>query len=205
MMIDRTSRALLFATAVVTGATYTIAAWEEWHGLLITLWKGAGVALLALWVRFATDGRDGRAMATILAFGALGDVLLTISLGTGAAAFLIGHLIALWVYTRHCRAAPWIAPICALVVAAGSYKLTPSPLVALYSTALGLMAGSALASSLPRTTAIGAVLFVLSDLLIFARLGPLAHSSLPLLVWPLYFAGQLLIARGAVTAFRARA
>ena len=45
--------------------------------------------------------------------------------------------------------------------------------------------------------ALGAVLFVVSDLLIFARLGPLAGSAIPpLAIWPLYFAGQVLIATG---------
>jgi len=43
-------------------------------------------------------------------------------------------------------------------------------------------------------------MFVASDLLIFAKLGPLAASSVPhLLIWPLYFGGQALIAWGAVT------
>ena len=44
-----------------------------------------------------------------------------------------------------------------------------------------------------------AVLFVASDLLIFAKIGPLAGSLIPIiLIWPLYFAGQALIAWGAV-------
>ena len=49
------------------------------------------------------------------------------------------------------------------------------------------------------------VLFVASDLLIFARLGPLAGSPLPgLLIWPTYFAGQALIAWGVVTVLARR-
>jgi len=63
------------------------------------------------------------------------------------------------------------------------------------------MAGAAWTSRFSRyRVGIGAVLFALSDLLIFGRLGPLAASPLPhLLVWPLYFAGQALIAWGVVT------
>ena len=49
------------------------------------------------------------------------------------------------------------------------------------------------------------MLFAASDLLIFARLGPLAGSIVPtLLVWPLYVAGQAMIAYGVVRTERAR-
>jgi hypothetical protein len=41
------------------------------------------------------------------------------------------------------------------------------------------------------------VLFVISDLLIFSRFGPLEGSAIPgLLIWPTYFAAQALIAWG---------
>jgi hypothetical protein len=47
------------------------------------------------------------------------------------------------------------------------------------------------------------VLFVISDLLIFSRMGPLAGSAIPdLLVWPTYFGGQALIATAGVKALR---
>ena len=52
---------------------------------------------------------------------------------------------------------------------------------------------------------LGAVLFLASDLLIFARMGPLATSALPvLLVWPLYYFGQLLICTGVIASLRER-
>lgn len=188
----------LFLAALIAGISYCIPAWLEWGSWTIA-WKGAGVALLALWVLRRTRRRD---MAAVLAFGALGDVLLAISLTLGAAAFLVGHLIATWIYSQHRAGGWWIAPLSALLIAACGYALSHSPTVALYAATLGLMTGSAITSRLPRHIAIGAILFVLSDLLIFARLGPLAQSFLPtLLVWPLYFAGQALIARGAVIAF----
>ena len=44
----------------------------------------------------------------------------------------------------------------------------------------------------------GAVLFVVSDLLIFARLGPLAQSEMTsVAIWYLYYFGVLMIAVGA--------
>lgn len=188
----------LFLAALIAGVSYCIPAWLEWGSWTI-VWKGLGVALLALWVLRRTGRRD---MAAVLGFGALGDILLAISLTVGAAAFLVGHLIASWLYTRH-RAGPfWIAPLSAAFIAVCGFLLSHSAIVAMYAATLGLMAGSAIASSLPRRIAVGAILFVLSDLLIFARLGPLAHSFIPtLLVWPLYLAGQALIASGAVIAF----
>jgi uncharacterized membrane protein YhhN len=188
----------LFLAALAVGVSYCIPTWLEWGAWTIA-WKGLGVALLALWVLRRTGRRD---MAAVLAFGALGDVLLAILLTLGAGAFLIGHLIASWLYNRFRTGPIWIAPLSAALIAACGYALSHSLTVTLYAATLGLMTGSAIASSLPRQIGIGAILFVLSDLLIFSRLGPLAHSFLPtLLVWPLYFAGQALIAYGAVIAF----
>jgi hypothetical protein len=43
----------------------------------------------------------------------------------------------------------------------------------------------------------GAALFLVSDLLLFAEMGPLAGSVVPeILAWPIYYLGQLLIAVG---------
>ena len=47
------------------------------------------------------------------------------------------------------------------------------------------------------------MLFVVSDWLIFARLGPIDLAPLPdLLIWPLYYAGQVMIATGIVQCLR---
>ena len=74
--------------------------------------------------------------------------------------------------------------------------------VAIYALALGAMAASTWISAYPRyRVGIGAVLFVVSDLLIFARIGPMSESPLPdLLIWPLYYTGQLLICLGVIGA-----
>ena len=78
--------------------------------------------------------------------------------------------------------------------------------VAIYAVALGLMAASAWMSDFPRMrVAAGALLFVLSDFLIFAELGPLSGSAIPeYLVWPIYYLGQFLITIGVVTTLRKR-
>jgi uncharacterized membrane protein YhhN len=69
------------------------------------------------------------------------------------------------------------------------------------------MTAAAWASSFPRyRVGLGAVMFAVSDLLIFSRGGPLAHSFLPgLLIWPLYYFGQFLICTGVIGELRSRA
>ena len=73
-----------------------------------------------------------------------------------------------------------------------------------YSLFLAVMAAMAWTSNFPRyRVGTGALLFVVSDLLIFARLGPLENSVLPdWLVWPLYYFGQFLICTGVIQSLR---
>lgn len=199
-------RPALFIAALVAGASFTLAAWFGWTGPAVIIWKGAGVSLLALWAWRLADGRDGSGIALVLALGAIGDVLLdAMGLVVGAIAFLLGHLVAINLYGRH--ATRWALPAIGsgLLVAGASALLTADPSVSFYAFVLGAMAGAATVSRFPRTVAVGAWLFVSSDLLIFARLGVLADSMLrQLLVWPLYFTGQALIARGVVTSVNSR-
>ncbi|MGK6319820.1 lysoplasmalogenase family protein [Sphingomonas sp. DT-204] len=192
-----------FAAALVAGAGYFVATRTGVDGTALIAWKGAGVGLLALWAALNARSHDGRLIAAVLALGALGDVLLAaVGLTAGALAFLAGHVVAVVLYLRS-RARPWwlmvpavvLAPLVAVVLAA-----TPGAGIALYATGLGAMAGAALISRFPRVVGIGAMLFVLSDWLIFAEMGALAGSPLPgLLIWPLYFAGQAMVAGGVVS------
>ena len=65
--------------------------------------------------------------------------------------------------------------------------------------AAALLAGAAVAAETVKPN----ILFVLSDLLIFARAGGAMAPDMPnLLVWPTYFAGQALIAWGVVSTLR---
>ncbi len=210
---------LVFIAALLAGISYGLAPpvalaigapppLPDWA---FVVWKGAGVTLLALWALLAAPGRDGRWLALLLAFGALGDVLLeTHGLIVGALAFLAGHLVAISLYARHRRAGLSRVEIAGamglvLAVAGLSFALAAdralAPGVALYTAGLGAMAAMAWLSRFPRAlTAAGALMFVVSDLLIFARAGRPALDILPvgLAVWGLYFAGQTLIAIGGV-------
>ena len=73
-----------------------------------------------------------------------------------------------------------------------------APGIALYSLFLALLAPPALLSRFQRRlVGLGALMFVLSDLLIFARLGTLPDTlATGLAVWGLYYFGQLLICVG---------
>ncbi len=78
--------------------------------------------------------------------------------------------------------------------------------IGLYGLTVGAMAACAWGSSFPRyRVGAGAVLFVVSDLLIFAGMGPLAQSDIPhVFVWPLYFLAQFLISTGVIQSLRKR-
>jgi len=178
-------------------------------------WKGVGVALLAVYAIARHKGADSRQIAAVMAFGALGDVLIELQLEAGAVAFLIGHLIAIQLYWRHRRESLTFSQ-----KAAGLVMLVLIPVIAfmlpteraaapgitLYSAGLAAMTAAAWTSSFPRyRVGLGAVMFAVSDLLIFSRMGPLAQSPLPdLLIWPLYYFGQFLICVGVVGELRRR-
>ena len=194
---------LLFAAALVAGASYTANHWLALDGPAAIAWKGSGVGLLALWAMLTVRTADGRLIAAALALGALGDMLLdAVGLTVGAVAFLAGHAIACILYLRHRRLplvlAAWFAAGVALLAYALPDDRAAAPGIALYALGLGAMFGTAVTSRFPRANVgLGAALFVFSDLLIFAQMGPLAASPLPgLLIWPTYFAGQALIAWG---------
>lgn len=175
-----------------------------------TLWKGAGVALLAVFAMAHHTDRDARAIAAVMALSAAGDMAIEWHVGAGGFAFMLSHLTAIAFYLRHHRAAATLSQ-----KAAAAVLLVGLPIIgfllpddrnqalaaALYGLALGGMAAAAWASTFPRyRVGMGAVLFVFSDILIFARMGPLATSPLPdALIWPLYYIGQLLICVGVVS------
>ena len=197
---------MIFWIAAIAGASYSLAGWMGLHGPPVVAWKGSGVALLALWASRSLAGSDARQFTGVLGLAAIGDVLLdAVGLVAGGAAFFAAHALAIAFYHRH-RARP--APLAGVVAgatagAALAWLFAHDAGAAIYSLAVCAMAIMASHSRFPPRVMLGAGLFVLSDLLIFARMGPLADHVLPwLLIWPLYFAGQVLIAHGVVTSLR---
>lgn len=203
-------RAPLFVLALIAGASFWPASHAALPPALILVWKGAGVALLAIWAASVARDRNGWMLAGVLALGAAGDVLIdSVGLAAGGGAFLIGHILAIFLYLSNRRKQGGVMAIgaaIAVLVAAEGFFITRNGGASLYALGLGGMAGAAWASRFPRATvAVGALLFVASDMLIFAHHMPGGGSIIPaLLIWPLYFAGQALIAYGVVRTLEAR-
>lgn len=201
-------RPWLFAS-LAAAISYFIYADEAVPGTFLILWKGAGVGLLAIYAARRGRGLDGWLITTVLALHALGDMALELSLLAGGGLFALGHLVGIGFYLRNRRdqrtgsqtlAAIALTLATPLIAALLTYPLPGWWLAPSYALLVGAMAGSAWISRFSRyRVGLGAVLFVVSDLVIFARdsqhLPPeLAHW----LIWPLYYGGQFLIATGVI-------
>lgn len=178
---------------------------EVW---LITL-KGAGVACLAIYALRRAVGPDASILAAVMMFSALGDVGIEFDLMLGGALFAVSHAFAIWLYRRnprehHAPSQMMLAGTLLIGAPLISWLLSGDVMVTLYAVTLGAMAACAWISRFPRyRVGIGAVLFVISDWLIFSELGPLDLGVIPhYLIWPLYFAGQFMIATGVVQTLR---
>ncbi len=192
-------------TSVIAGVSYVTTWGLSLPTPMETVWKGAGVALLAVHAAIRARSLDGWLLVTVMAFGAGGDVLLeTHGLTVGAVSFLLGHLVATGLYLRH-RGPRLAAQLALIPVVAVTAYLLPSdranaPGIAIYSLFLAIMATTALMSRFQRRlVGLGALMFVLSDLLIFARLGTMPDNlATGLAVWGLYYFGQVLICIGVI-------
>jgi uncharacterized membrane protein YhhN len=151
--------------------------------------------------------------ASVMALGAVGDVLLEISLAVGAAAFAAGHVVAILLYRRNRRVEidrkdGAVAALILLAGAAVPFLLLQGrpeawPFTA-YGLLLGAMAGAAWLSRYPRgLVATGALMFLASDMLIALRMGSdIAGLGPP--IWLLYYVGQLLIFLGVSSSLPAK-
>ena len=175
--------------------------------------KGAAVGLLACYalarVPRGRRGVDGGLLVAALALAAVGDMGIELDFLIGGAFFTAAHCVAVALYwrNRHPRPSPTQKLIgAALLIGTPlvSYALSGEARIAVYAAFLGAMAAAAWMSHYPRyRVGTGAVLFVVSDWLIFARMGSLDLGLLPdLLIWPLYYAGQVMIATGIVQCLR---
>ena len=176
-------------------------------GLIAMVWKMAAVGLLVPFALRRHHSGEFILLGVVLAFYALGDGLIELSMVAGAIAFAAGHLVAIFMYFRHRRVAPafsqkLLAVTILLATPVIAYFL-PSTRdegiqVAAYSFILAAMAAMAWSSNFPRyRVGFGSIMFVISDLLIFAQLGPLAESDVTgVAIWYLYYFGVLMIAAG---------
>lgn len=182
-------------------------------GLWLIGLKGAAVGMLALYAGYRHSSSDARLLTLVMALSAVGDMAMELDERLGGLAFFFSHIAAMALYLRHRRANMTgsqklfaaalllLTPVISWLLVAG---MEGAMQVALYALALGGMAGLAWTSSFPRyRVGIGAVLFVISDLLIFARLGArLPQEVTSWLIWPTYYLGQFLIATGVIQTLR---
>jgi uncharacterized membrane protein YhhN len=173
-------------------------------------WKMAGVGLLTGYVLRKHHTGEFLLLAAVMAFWALGDGLLELDMIWGAIAFAIGHVVAIALFLRHRRVHPVLSQkllaIAVFVLAPVIAFYLPSDRgwgmqAAGYTLFVAGMAACAWNSNFPRyRVGMGAMAFVVSDLLIFSRMGPLADSGwVSLAIWLLYYGGVLMVATGVVT------
>jgi len=206
-------RPWLLASVAAATAYYFLRDNPIGEGTWGILLKGAGVSLLAVYVlvRVPNDRRgiDGAMLVLALALAAVGDMAIELDFLTGGVFFTAAHCVAVALYlrNRHPRPSP-VQKLMGLALLIGtplvSYGLSGQVNIAIYASILGAMAAAAWMSHYPRyRVGTGAVLFVISDWLIFSRMGAHDFAPLPdLMIWPLYYVGQVMIATGIVQCLR---
>lgn len=206
-------RPWLLASVVAATAFYFLRDNPIGEGTWGLLAKGLSVGLLAAysWLRVPHDRRksDGILLLAALALAAAGDVAIELYFSVGGALFVAAHCFAVALYLGNRRQRPSPSQrMLAVALFIGtpliSYLVSERTDVAIYASFLGAMAAAAWMSRFPRyRVGTGAILFVVSDWLIFAQFGSFDLGVLPdLLIWPLYFAGQVMIATGIVQCLR---
>lgn len=197
----------LLVLSLFFGLSYPLVWGLGWPEGVTAAWKGAGVGLLALLAASEARNPDGWLLAALLGFGALGDVLLLGSMTAGAIAFMIGHVLAIALFWRNRRErlsvsqralALLVIPASVLIAWSLPADRGQAPGVAFYALFVAAMAAAAWTSRFPRyVTGMGAMMFLASDLVIFALMGPLQGADwAEVTKWLVYYSGQLLIMLG---------
>ncbi len=208
---------LLWWIAMVLGITYGLAVFTDLRGpdgapatIAVSVWKGACVGVLALWAALQARNVDGWLITLFLALGAFGDFIINIvSLQVGAIAFASAHLFAIALFLRNARLAPAQSQrLLAIILTPASVAIVYFLLAhrsdwwqgVAYIGFAAAMASMAWRSRFPRyRCGIGAVIFVVCDVIILVEAsGQLSHATGQLIIWPLYFAAQTMIAWGVV-------
>ena len=199
--------------SLLFGVSYFFVQDDQVGGAWLMLWKGAGVFFLAVYALHRGRGRDGVLIALVMAVSSMADVVLTVNLLFGGGLFAIAHAFAIWLYLVNRRettsssqklAAAALFALTPLVAGLMTYPLDNWQIATAYSLVVGAMAAAAWTSRFPRyRVGVGAVLFVVSDLVIFGNeSGHVSPELAEWLIWPLYFSGQFLIATGVVQTIR---
>jgi uncharacterized membrane protein YhhN len=205
------ARAALYA-GILAGFAYLFVMHQSLGSATMLAFKGTGVWFLAIYAALNARSTSGWLITGVMAMGSLGDVLVEQNLELGAGAFIVGHILAAWLYFKNRRrqlspSQKWLAIIVVPAVLLISWILTQDGLSLLYSLFLAVMASLAWTSLFSRyRVGIGAMLFVLSDLMIFARGAEwISGTAVDLAIWAFYFAGQVMIVVGVSEVLAKRA
>lgn len=208
---------MLWISVFASFLYFATQAWQPFPGSIVL--KGLSVAPLAVMAwRSRLPRREGLLLATALAFGSLGDVLLEWgSFPAGLGAFLVGHFFYIGLFWTN-RSKPMrlsagdtaVVLGLALFAVGMSGYLIPStgdlaPAVAVYMGAItGMVVATVALQSPERWVMMGAILFLFSDTILALSKFKSPVPGHGLIVWPTYYLGQLLIATGYLRARLAR-
>lgn len=204
-------RPWLLASLIASVSYFFLA--DRIPGLFAIPWKGLGVGFLAIYAARRTSGPTGFTVTALFALCSMADMALDVSFLVGGAVFALAHCVAIALYWCHRRertttsqkgAAAAILILVPSIAALLTFPQANWHLAALYAIVLAAMSASAWVSRFPRyRVGMGTLLFVASDLVIFAReAGRIDPAITEWLVWPLYYVGQLMIATGLVQTLR---
>jgi YhhN family len=201
----------VLVAAIIVGVSHLFTWAVPMEHAWVVIWKGASVGLLALFAGLNAREPDGYLLTVVLALSALSDVLIvTIGAIQGGIVFMIADVVAIVLYARN-LAHPLLSvrsviPLAIIPLASlfGYFIVTDrteAANIGIFVLPLATMAAFAWMSRFPyRYVAIGATMILMSDLLIFARQGPLEGiPALSYAVWLSYFLGEVLVCIGVVT------
>ncbi|AKM09993.1 lysoplasmalogenase family protein [Croceicoccus naphthovorans] len=207
-------RPWLFASLLVALAWLFLSGDPAIPGIYKFVWKGVPVALLAVYAFQRHLGRDGMLLTAVLVLAAIADMFSELQFAAAGTVMSFSLLAAIWLYWSNRRenivgSQKALALVLAIAVPVVSWLLLAGEegraLATGFSLLMAIMAALAWTSRFSRyRVGVGAVLFVVSELLLFATQGPILrdNSIAAWLVWPVYYAGQLMIATGVVSRLR---
>ena len=199
--------------SLAAAVSYWFVADDGVAGLALMVWKGVAVLALSAYALRRAGHLGGKAIAFYLLLSAAGTMAVEFSYLFAGIAFAAAQLVATVYFLsnrRKKRSASQTAAAVALLLGVPILAILftyPQPnwmLASAYTILLAAMAASAWISRFSRyRVGIGAVLYVLSDLILLGEVAErLPQELADWLVWPLYYVGQLMIATGVVQTLR---
>lgn len=210
-------RPWLLASLLVALAWWFLGDSDAVPGLFKVIWKGMPLLLLSAYAWQRHLGPDGYVLSGALLVASVADMMSELIYATAGTIMAFSLLLMIWLYVRNRRehasiSQKLLAFVLVLTIPVLTWALLVGEEGRLLATGfgllLGIMAAMAWTSRFSRyRVGAGAMLVLLSELVLFATLGPALRGNAvaEFLVWPLYYAGQLMVATGIVVRLRREA